>query len=166
MDPDNLEFQGSQAVTRGGFGEVWQACLRWPRQVFSFPQPAQSGLVAVKKVNICGDTSIAKKASCCYAIILNSRILTLSQRFAREAMIWSGTHHPSILPFWGYHIDEETMTAWFICPWEKEGNVNEFLNKVGRDAIGGVLLLQLVSFYDTIASESSIPYRYLDQRHD
>lgn len=80
-------------------------------------------------------------------------------------MIWSGAHHRNILPFWGYHVDEEHLSAWFICPWEEEGNITQFLTKIGRDPASGELLLHLVSKLGTDASWSSPHHHALGHRH-
>lgn len=63
MDPDNLEFEDSQAVAWGGFGEVWKARMRKPRRIHEFPDDEQSGMVAVKKGKLSEETAISKKAS-------------------------------------------------------------------------------------------------------
>jgi hypothetical protein len=54
----------------------------------------------------------------------NNRV---AQAFAVEVVIWGRLCHPSILPFYGVHLDEGISS--FVSPWMEHGNIVQFLKR-------------------------------------
>ncbi|KAG8945161.1 hypothetical protein FRC04_001140 [Tulasnella sp. 424] len=52
--------------------------------------------------------------------------LRILARFQQEAITWSGLVHPNIVPLIGYML---VPSLRFICPWYKQGNLWQYLNK-------------------------------------
>lgn len=52
-----------------------------------------------------------------------------TQRFAREATVWSSARHPNILEFIGFHFDAQKDQAWLICPFQEFGNIGQYLEQ-------------------------------------
>jgi serine/threonine protein kinase len=54
------------------------------------------------------------------------------QQFYREALVWQGLDHPSVLPLFG--IDRETFqgSLCMVSPWMENGTVLKYLNDHGR----------------------------------
>lgn len=57
--------------------------------------------------------------------------LEIRQRICREALVWASAQHNNVLEFLGFHftIQDNTFTAWLVCPWMENGNVREYLDK-------------------------------------
>ncbi|KIM76252.1 hypothetical protein PILCRDRAFT_654444 [Piloderma croceum F 1598] len=54
-------------------------------------------------------------------------ITKILKAFAVEAVIWGRLCHPSILPFYGVHLDE--CISSFVSPWMEHGNIVQFLKR-------------------------------------
>ncbi|KAJ7779672.1 kinase-like domain-containing protein [Mycena metata] len=61
-------------------------------------------------------------------------------KFCREALVWQGLRHPSIIPFLG--IDRDTFPSSFcmVSPWMKHGTILKYLESRGRGDIGRLTL--------------------------
>lgn len=68
----------------------------------------------------------------------------------REVLVWSGLSHPNILPFYGFHFNEQPLQALLICPWQQEGSIKNY--PVGkRDDVS--LTFRLVGNFSLTHSE-------------
>ncbi|KAJ6502738.1 kinase-like domain-containing protein [Mycena vitilis] len=95
----------------GGFGDVYRASY-------------DSRRVALKRIRTFSADST------------NPRRL----KFCREALVWQGLRHPSILPFLG--IDRHTFPSslCMVSPWMKHGTILKYLHDRGRQEIERLVL--------------------------
>ncbi|KAG9008735.1 hypothetical protein FRB93_006281 [Tulasnella sp. JGI-2019a] len=54
-------------------------------------------------------------------------------RLVREMRIWSRLHHPGVLPLLGFYLSTDMSEALIICPFEPQGNILEYLQRVRPD---------------------------------
>ncbi|KAG8905545.1 hypothetical protein FRB99_008744 [Tulasnella sp. 403] len=125
IQPNRLSITAGSPVGRGGYGEVRRATLRSAEPPWWFGR--NSSAVAVKH----------------FLLKVNLPFLRLSLRFAREMLVWCKLEHPNILKFIGFHMDERSGLAYFVCPWVVNGDITNYLaNNPNVDTIEKLRLLQ------------------------
>lgn len=128
--PSSLHITGvsnrdEHATFHGGFGDI-------------FPASHQGNPVALKRLRIfTGDPTTTQRTRIVSVNLIppSYLLMTVAQKFCREALIWEGLHHPFILPFLG--IDSETFPSalCMVSPWMRNGTVLKYLEDHGQGEV-------------------------------
>ncbi|KAG9036823.1 hypothetical protein FS837_001604, partial [Tulasnella sp. UAMH 9824] len=126
IKPNNIRIAPHGLVTRGGLGEVVLGF------VASSPEddPASAiRLLAVKRLQLGGGHNTAKSLA----------------RFAREIGLWKIMSHPNIAELTGFVEAGSGGIAWLVLPWERNGNLHEFIASADWEIPERISLIQDVA---------------------
>ncbi|KAG8934434.1 hypothetical protein FRC00_012135 [Tulasnella sp. 408] len=101
----------------GGFGDVFQGKLRADDS-----QDPNWHPIAVKQLRMA-----------------QGQDLRIAVRLAREMKVWADLKHPNIVPFVGFHLNQDV--AWLISSWASNGNAHGYLVKANADFSSRLKLL-------------------------
>ena len=123
-----------EVVGRGGFGDI---------RLAEVPRLGQRTLV-VKELRVIGDTDQREYLAIVCHLFLCYRIPELTgfiKVLARELHVWAKLAHPHILRLLAFCFDEHTHDALLLSPYERHGNVREYL---AREKPNQVIRIRLV----------------------
>ncbi|KAG9048644.1 hypothetical protein FS837_012353 [Tulasnella sp. UAMH 9824] len=108
ISPERLDVS-TLGGSYGGFGDVFQGRLRADDSQHPDWHP-----VAIKQLRMA-----------------QGQDLRIAVRLAREMKVWADLKHPNIVPFVGFHLNQDV--AWLISSWASNGNAHGYLMKANAD---------------------------------
>lgn len=140
-------------IGKGGFGDVLRGTL-----------VGRASPVAIKRLRSHENQDI--RVACVSGSMLAVRTAmqtdtichSMYQRLAREMTVWSRLKHPNVLALLGFYLSADMGEALIICPWEPQGNIQEYLRQrcpddharlelVSSNASSRLLLVVLIRRY-------------------